>query len=270
MDIESVFRHSAEKMRLEWKTIRAALEQSGDKGTALEKTVIEFLRPYIPKNLGITSGEIADSDGNSTKQMDVIIYDETKAPLLYDVGDIRVIPIECVYAVIEVKANIASQDDVDDIFEKMSSVKRLQKTAYYPDKSGIIHSVSIYGKDWIIWPVHFFAFAMDSMNIDTLADKIDQKHKQEKSEVDKRIDAVCVLEKGIIFNKLSGGTYNALPEPNSEIVYHESENPLMFFYVLISRYLNQTWMPNFNFLKFTKNVSYRVKSSYTINDDTFQ
>lgn len=63
MDIESIFRYSGEKMILEWKTIRASLEQSGDKGTALEKTVIAFLRPYLPKNLGITSGEITDSDG---------------------------------------------------------------------------------------------------------------------------------------------------------------------------------------------------------------
>lgn len=270
MDIESVFRYSAEKMKLEWKSIRASLEQSGNKGTSLEKIVIEFLRQYLPKNLGITSGEITDSDGNSTKQMDVIIYDEIKSPLLYDVGDIRVIPIECVYAVIEVKSNIASQNDVDDLFEKMASVKKLQKTSFYPKKGGIIHSVSIYGKDWVIWPVHFFAFAINSMNIDTLADKIDQKHKQEKAGVDKRIDAVCVLEKGIVINKLESGTYSALPEPNSEIVFHASENPLMFFYVLISRYLNQAWMPNFNFLKFTKNVSYRVKPDRTIKDDTFQ
>ena len=257
-------------MRLEWKKIRASLEQSGDKGTALEKTVIEFLRPYLPKNLGMTSGEITDSDGNSTKQMDIIIYDEIKSPLLYDVGDIRVIPIECVYAVIEVKSKIASQEDVDDIFEKMCSVKKLQKTAYYSEKGAINHYVSIYGQDWNIWPVHFFAFAIDSMNIDTLTTKIDQKHKQEKSEVEKRIDTVCVLEKGIIFNKLVGGTYSALPEPNSELTFHESENPLMFFYVLISRYLNQTWMPNFNFLKFTKNVSYKLKSNNSMNNDPFQ
>jgi|CXWL01.1.fsa_nt_gi hypothetical protein len=270
MDIESIFRYSAEKMKLEWATIKASLDQSGDKGTALEKTVMQFLRPYIPKNLGMVSGEITDSDGNSTKQMDIIIYDEIKAPLLYDVGDIRVIPIECVYAVIEVKSNIASQNDVDDIFEKMLSVKKLQKTSFYPTQGATIHSVSIYGKDWTIWPVHFFAFSIDSMSIDTLATKIDQKHKEQKLDVEKRIDSVCVLEKGVIFNKLVSGSYSALPEPNSEITFHHSENPWMFFYVLISRYLNQAWIPNFNFIKFTKNIIYKSKNEPKINDDTFQ
>lgn len=270
MDIEAVFHYSAKKMRLEWDTIKASFQQSGDKGTALEKAVMKFLRPYVPENLGMVSGEITDSDGNSTKQMDVIIYDKIKAPILYDVGDIQVIPIECVYAVIEVKSNIASQEDVEDIFEKMLSVKNLQKTSWTPEKGAVIHSVSLYGKDFSIWPVHFFAFAIDSMKIDTLATKIDDIHKKNNQDVEKRIDSVCVLEKGVVLNKLQNNSYSALPEPNSSIFYHESENPLMFFYVLISRYLNQAWIPPFSFLKFTKNVSYKSKSISKINDDTFQ
>lgn len=240
--------------------MQASLGHSGNKGTSLETTVQEVLGQYLPKSLGITSGEITDVDGNSTKQFDVIIYDAFKAPILFEKGDIRVIPIECVYAVIEIKAEIASQDDVDDIFANMQSIKNLEKTCYYKTAGNVKHTARLYGKKWDIWPVHYFVFSIKSMKIDTLANKIHEKHVKNNSNESHRIDCVCVLEKGVIFNELKQGTYSALPEPGSIITWHETQNPLLFFYVLISRYMNQAWMPNFNFAKFTKNIKHKAKT----------
>jgi hypothetical protein len=260
MDLERIFEVTAKKMKLEWEQVKDSLDHSGNKGTALETIVIEYLRPYLPRNLGMISGEIAGSNGISTKQMDIIIYDEFKAPRLFDKGNIRVIPIECVYAVIEVKANINSQDVVDEIFENMSSVKNLEKTGFHDTKGNIIHTVDLYGKDWSIWPVHYFVFAIDSMKLETLANKIHEKHESNNCEVSKRIDCVCVLEKGVIMNRLESSKYSALPTPNSVLTWHESENPFLFFYYLISRFVNQAWIPNFDFIKFAKHISFKSKT----------
>jgi hypothetical protein len=61
-------------------------------------------------------------------------------------------------------------------------------------------------------------------------------------------------------NRLESSKYSALPTPNSVLTWHESENPFLFFYYLISRFVNQAWIPNFDFIKFAKHISFKSKT----------
>jgi len=243
-------------MIIEWERIKESLPHAGLKGTAFEGEFNKFLRGYIPASFAISSGIVVDGSGNESKQLDVIIHDALKTPLLFNESGINVIPIECVYAVIEVKSNIDSTKTVGDIFENMKSVKDLKKTSYIHPSGGTKKTVTEYGSEWDIWPTNYFVFALDSMKLTTIGDELNKKNQDENRETSKRIDCICVLNEGVIMNKLKSGKYSALPEPGSIIIASLTKKPLLFFYRLISNHLLQAWMPSFQFTDYTKDVRY--------------
>lgn len=244
------------KMNIEWDKIRDSLSHSGLKGTALEKEFKRFLRDYLPKSIEISSGQIIDSNGNQSKQIDVILHDSQRTPYMFDEDDIQVIPIECVYAVIEVKANIDSTELIQKIFENMKSVKDLQKISYVKPQGIVQNFVKIYGKEWDIWPVHYFVFALDSMTLETIRTEVDRLNTEESRDVEKRIDCICVLKNGVILNRLKDEKLSAFPEEGSSMVSSLTTKPLLFFYRLISGHLYQVTMPSFQIEKYLKDVRY--------------
>jgi hypothetical protein len=106
MSVAGIFDKVAKRMRLDMDEAREALSHAGLKGSSFEDIFREFLRKYLPLSLDISTGQIIDSHGGITRQLDVIISDTAKTPIFYSKGEVRVIPIECVYAVIEVKAKL--------------------------------------------------------------------------------------------------------------------------------------------------------------------
>ena len=243
-------------MILEWETIQESIEQSGEKGRALEDDFKKFLRKYLPKKLDISTGFIIDSSGKQSKQLDVIIHDAFQTPLLYDNNNVRVIPIECVYAVIEVKSDIEKTATVCSIFENMKSVKDLEKKSYISMKGDYKITTLSYGKEWDIWQVHYFVFALDSMDLISISDELNRKNKEESRDVSKRVDCICVMKKGVMMNQLSDGKFSALPHPDSVQVVSKTTKPLLLFYRMISNILFQTQMPSFQFTEYTKDVRY--------------
>lgn len=256
MDLEKIFGYMSQKMIIEWEQIKSSVSHAGLKGTSLETEFKEFLRKYLPKSLEISSGIVVDSTGKESKQLDVIIHDALKTPMMFNENDVKVIPVECVYAIIEVKANIESTNTVDGIYENMKSVKDLEKTSYVVPIGDIKMTIMDYGKEWEIWPIHYFVFAIDSINLPTIVEELNKKNQEENREVSKRIDCICVLNKGVILNRLKNGQYSGFPEPESVMVSSNTKKPLLFFYRLISGRLFEAWMPVFRFDHYTKNIRF--------------
>jgi len=132
MNIVGIFDQVAQKMRADFEEAREALKHPGLKGTAFEETFRSFLRDYLPQSLDISTGTLVDAHGGVSRQLDVIISDSAKTPIFYRSGDIRVIPVECAYAVIEVKAYLDANElnRKGGVFQNMESVRNLKKTAY--------------------------------------------------------------------------------------------------------------------------------------------
>lgn len=76
----------------------------GEEGHFKEAILINYLRRVLPKHLSVGTGFIRNKD-NITKQIDIIIYDNTY-PLLFSEGDFIIATSENVVAIIEVKSNI--------------------------------------------------------------------------------------------------------------------------------------------------------------------
>jgi len=255
MNIVEIFDEVAEQMRLDFEKARKAVKHPGLKGASFEETFRTFLREYLPRSLDVSTGELVDSQGSVSRQLDVIISDSTKTPIFYRSGGFRVIPVECTYAVIEVKAYL-NANELDSIFQNMESVRNLKKTAYVKPAGVIIYSDILYGREWEIWPINYYVFAYDSIDLMTLSEHICERHQTKKLPEHSRIDTVCVLDKGVICNQLTDGKFDALPEPGSKLYICKTVRSLLLFYSLTSKYFNQARLPNFQFTDYLGKMTF--------------
>ncbi|MEE7627226.1 DUF6602 domain-containing protein [Methylobacter sp. Wu8] len=253
MDLKEVFDEVSSQMKSDFVKAQKSLTHSGLKGDANEEVVKKFLRQYLPKSLDITTGMLVDSEGNQSKQLDIIICDSTKTPIFYQSGETRVIPIECAYAVIEVKAFL-DKTELEKSYKNMQSVKALNKKAYFEDKGVIVSTKTLYGKEWDYWPIQHFVFAFDSPSLDSVLSNLNAY--QNHNEPHKRIDSICILEKGVIMNQSQDGMFSALPDSGSKVVARGTSKPLLFFYTLISIFLNQASMKYFNLMPYIKEMKF--------------
>lgn len=83
-----------------------------EKGRPRESAVREFLKSILPEKYGITTGYVINQNKNITKQCDVIIYNRETCPkfVIDSDDDIRLVPIEEVYGVIEVKSTLDANE----------------------------------------------------------------------------------------------------------------------------------------------------------------
>ena len=256
MNIAEIFDEVAKQMRSDLKKARiAAAKHPGLKGASFEENFRNFLRQYLPRSLDVSTGVLVDALGSASRQLDVIISDSAKTPIFYRSGEIRVIPVECAYAVIEVKASLDA-NELDRGFQNMESVKRLRKIAYIEPAGPIIHRANLYGKEWKIWPINYYVFAYDSIELMTLAEHIDERHQNKKLPEHLRIDTVCVLDKGVICNQRTDGKVDALPQPGSKLYVCKTSRSLLLFYALTSTYFNQARLPNFRFTDYLGKLTF--------------
>lgn len=165
------------------------------------------------------------------------------------------VPIECVYSVIEVKAYLDT-NELNRAYENMLSVRRLQKTAYYP-QGDVYFPAVMYGQEWGIWQTNFFLFAFDSVGLSTLGNALHEKHERAALPANQRIDSVCVLDKGLILNRPpEEERLDALPTPGSVLRLVPTERALLLFYTMICHYLNQARLPDFRFGAYTRGVEF--------------
>ncbi len=95
-------------------------------GSAKEKEVIRKLELLLPNSVAIGSGCIIDSYGNTSKQMDIVIYEKEFCPIfsINSSPETTYYPCEGVIAVGEVKSSLSTKE-LKNIFDKSKSVKKL-------------------------------------------------------------------------------------------------------------------------------------------------
>lgn len=97
-------------------------------GNAREKEVMRKLELILPKFVGIGSGCVIDSYGNTSKQLDIILYEKDYCPVfcINESAETTYYPCEGVIAVGEIKSTLNSKE-LRDIFNKIDSVKKLKR-----------------------------------------------------------------------------------------------------------------------------------------------
>lgn len=253
MNLDSIFEEVSKQMQGDFEKAREALSHAGLKGGANEETVRMFLRQYLPMTLELSTGVVVDSTGRTSRQIDIIVHDAAKTPIFYQSGHSRVVPVECVYAAFEVKAYL-DKGELLKAYENMMSLKTLTKVAFFKRRGPIIETKTLYGQEWDHWPIQHFVFAFDSPSLDSVVQNLAELNV--RSAVHQRIDAICVLGKGVIVNRTKSGLFQATPEEGSDLVASSTTKPLLLFYALVSIVLNQANMDPFNIHPYLSNIRF--------------
>ena len=95
-------------------------------GDAMEQPVKDRLEQILPQGIAVGSGCVIDSKGNSSRQIDIILYERDICPVfcINNSPETTYYPCEGVIAVGEVKSTIGKAK-LEDSFNKIKSVKSL-------------------------------------------------------------------------------------------------------------------------------------------------
>jgi len=177
-----------------------------DIGKQLESIVRRFFTTHLPGRFAVTSGYLLNSYGNVSKQQDVIIHDTLEASNLAATDEYAVLPIEAVYATIEIKTTLSKQSMTEGL-ANAASVKNLHGTALLVHReTGEVEEVKEYGAK-----VYTALFAFDADT--TLITASDNLLTSEAT-----FDHICILGKGNIFWTTQG-------KPVEEDYYSLSTGP---------------------------------------------
>jgi hypothetical protein len=105
-----------------------SVTHEGKKGEVTENHFLDHLTRYLPKRYRAESAIVIDSDGKTSDQIDVVIYDPQYTPVLLDQKSHKYVPAEAVYAVIEVKPEINAAY-LEYAGKKAKSVRKLKRTS---------------------------------------------------------------------------------------------------------------------------------------------
>lgn len=127
VDIRYLFYSLQGQMVAKLSTNRLHIQHPGLKGDSSELNWIEWLKTYLPKRYSVDKAIVIDCEGNTSDQIDIVIYDQQYSPFVFNQDNALYIPAESVYAVFEVKQEI-NKDYVAYAGEKTKSVRSLKRT----------------------------------------------------------------------------------------------------------------------------------------------
>jgi hypothetical protein len=119
------------RLQAEVDTFNRLIDHQGEKGRENELSLARVLERLVPSKYGIGSGLLVDSQGNYSKQMDIVVYDHSEEPALMAQTNQVLFPVENVRLCIEVKTT-ADKEEIEDAVEKMTSIRDLKSHSTHP------------------------------------------------------------------------------------------------------------------------------------------
>lgn len=104
---------------------KSLVEHKAEKGRIVEGIVKASLRAILPSRFSLGTGFVVTAAGDTSPQLDVVIYDAFEnAPIILE-GGVGVFPIECVYGFVEVKSKL----DTDGIASAAKTIGQVRRFA---------------------------------------------------------------------------------------------------------------------------------------------
>lgn len=91
-------------------------------GLLTEEILRKFLVTFLPKGVSVEQGFVIGDNGELSKQIDIIIYDNYKYAPYYRINDIVIVPSSSVIAIIEVKTTVKSKVAFHEIINYFYSI----------------------------------------------------------------------------------------------------------------------------------------------------
>ena len=226
--------------------LRARFEACGsggrhrfEKGLRRESALREFLRSCLPAPFGVSRGEVAAATGEVSHQVDVLVYDALRAPVLLGAEDSLLVAAESVYAAIEVKPKLRGRE-VKEAVANIASVKALPRSALLrPPGAGLAPEQNP--------PVFGAVFSFDSVDPLLVARQLRDHNAGLHPSL--WVDYVCIHDRAVIYRYAGGpgparwpGSDSAGPGPLACVA--AGEHSLLVFYLALWQELNaRTLLP---------------------------
>ena len=248
----------AKNLQSDYEKLSSKITHNGLKGTVREEKLKEYITKLFPTKYAIGNGIIVDSNETQSKQQDFIIYDNFNSPKLMETESVQIVPIESVYATIEVKSTLTI-NELEKCINNIRSVKTLKKIK--PLINPIITSN-------IPCPISMiFAYSSDT-SIENIVKNLDTFN--QSIPYNEQVNLVCILDKGLIYsvNKYGFKDLTVFPNENTILVSHEDkiENNLYLFYLIIMSVINNIILPPVNLMAYAQKIN-KADYSFSLSSD---
>lgn len=239
---------AAEELQTSLRRSRVAFAHRLTSGESTEAAVRQFLRENYPESIGVAHGQVIDSGGDQSGQLDVIMYDKARTPILFsdrEQGN-RLVPAEGVLAAMDVKHSVSSAD-LTKAAADAKKLKRLKRNAYFNSVTTPLGSPqNLYGRTWpVVPPPLFLVFAFEGPTLETTTATLRAAH--EGATLHERVDMTCILNRGTTMNITPDGqSVTVDPRPGTELKGYAAGNPLLTTHILLSTILLQMYVPPIN------------------------
>lgn len=222
----------AKNLMAEFQEVTEPLEHNGVKGSLREEILTNCLKELLPQKYSVGSGIIVDADQTQSRQQDFFIYDAFDSPVFLKRSSYQVVPIESVYATVEIKSSL-NKNELEKCVRNIQSVKKLKltpaKTLQWtpPRENQVIGMV--------------FAYTSD-ISLETVIKNLNKFNREMKIPYEEQINMICVLDKGIIVPLEKNGLNNIRLMPNNNTMLCKTrgsvEENLSLFYLILQDHLN--------------------------------
>lgn len=159
-----------------------------------ENAVQDFVSRYFPSSHIISKGKITDLNGLQSNSIDCLILNPAHPNMIDSRGKFRLIIADGCDVAIEVKPNLARNDEIKRALEQGISVKktlRSKSSILLPDnkpKHIINHSLRI----------PFYIFCLKAFKEEKLLERIKEYYKANNTDIEDQIDGVIIINSGIL------------------------------------------------------------------------
>ena len=188
--LSAIFQAEADRLKSDIKKAEGEFNHNTLKGSTAEQVAQDFLRRYFPPEYGFGKGQIIDSTGSDSKEIDIAICNPSH-PFTYEREGRGIFFIETVDAVIEVKSTLG---DIEGIIDHCRSVRNLSPKSKYGGNHLSKKSMDRIRRT----PYAVFSFGTD-YKLGTIKRKLEELQEEEYN----YIDLVYVLGKGLIYYERS-------------------------------------------------------------------
>jgi|SRR5215813_980621 len=126
--LEDIFSALQNRLMTALAASRFVLNHPVAKGDATELNWLDLFQRHLPQRYDTAKAFVVDSNGATSDQIDIVIYDRLYTPILYNHEQQRFIPAEGVYAVLEVKQSL-DKCNIEYAGKKAASVRKLKRTS---------------------------------------------------------------------------------------------------------------------------------------------
>jgi Domain of unknown function (DUF6602) len=252
MNLRDVFDSVAKKMLADF-AATGAVQHRESKGSVRESGLLKhYLKKYLPRSVTAEhSGEAVSVDGEVSAQCDAMILDPSTPPF-WDEEDYRVVPIECVHGVLEVKSFLDSTQ-LRDAWTKIARIKRMPKKALRSNP-GFMRTRTVYGKVWSYVPTCGLVFAYDGADLRTLGTTLVELAEEEgEDHPEFFIDSVWVLNKGaLVWLNPDNGRIDPSPEPRPSLGSIDADpgQVLLSLTGHLYEHFGTAWTPEFRIIDY--------------------